>query len=45
MGDAFISRPSNRGNINVLQTTETSQADVMSQNACTSSFSLLGHSH
>ena len=45
MGDAFISRPSNRGDINVLQTTGTSQADVMSQNACTSSFSLLGHSH
>ena len=45
MGDAFISRPSNRGNINVLQTTGTSQADVMSQNACTSFFSLLGHSH
>ncbi|MBQ6144042.1 MAG: hypothetical protein IJI84_06180 [Clostridia bacterium] len=45
MGNAFISRPSNRGNINVLQTTGTSQSDVMPQNACTSSFSLLGHSH
>ena len=45
MGNAFISRPSNRGNINVLQTTGTSQADVMSQYACTSSFSLLGHKH
>ncbi len=45
MGNAFISRPSNRGNINVLQTTGTSQADVMSQYACTSSFSLSGHKH
>jgi len=45
MGNAFISRLSNRGHINVLQTTGTSQADVMSQNACTSSFSALVHSH
>ncbi len=45
MGDAFISRPSNRGNINVLQETGLSETDVMSQKACTDSFLALGHSH
>ena len=45
MGNALISRASNKSNVNVLQEVGTSQADVMSQNACTSSFSLLGHKH
>ncbi len=45
MGNALISRASNKSNVNVLQEVGTSQADVMSQNACTSSFSRLGHSH
>ena len=45
MGDAFISRPSNRGNINVLQETGLSEADVMSQRACSESFTPFGHKH
>ena len=45
MGNALISRLSNKGNAVVLQTTGTSQSDVMSQKACTDSFSALGHSH
>ena len=45
MGNAFISRPSNRGNINVLQETGLSEADVMSQRACSESFTPFGHKH
>ena len=45
MGNALISRASNKSNVNVLQEVGTSQADVMSQNACTSFFSRLGQSH
>lgn len=45
MGNAFISRPANRGNINVLQETGLSEADVMSQRACSESFTPFGHKH
>ena len=45
LGNAFISRPSNRGTINVLQETGFSEANVMSQKACSKSFTPFGHKH
>lgn len=43
--DALISRTSKHNDINILQETGSSTTSVMSQNACTDSFSLKSHSH
>ena len=45
MGEALISRPSKKENINIVQETGTSTTDVMSQNASTNSFAAKIHSH
>ena len=45
MGNALISRASNKSNVNVLQETGLSETDVMSQRACSESFTPFGHKH
>lgn len=45
MGDALISRTSKNSNINIVQETGTSAANVMSQKACTDRFALKSHNH